>query len=188
MKTLAIIGSARPKGHSRSMLDFLIKELDGEIEIIDAYKTPIKPCIDCRYCWEKRGCSIKDDMQEIYKKADEADNIILAAPMYFHSVPGPMKILIDRLQVYWAGHLRNDMPEGFVKKGAILMVGGAPAFDNQFLAGEIVMKGVLGDLSADCVGIVTFSNSDKDNPIDSDEIKSSINEITRILNLKGKAI
>ena len=127
-------------------------------------------------------------MQEIYKKVDEADNIILAAPMYFHSVPGPMKVLIDRLQVYWAGHLRNDMPEGFVKKGAILMVGGAPAFENQFLAGEIVMKGVLGDLSADCVGIVAFSNSDKDNPIDSDEIKSSINEITRILNIKGKAI
>ena len=75
-------------------------------------------------------------MQEIYQKLEEADNIILASPMYFHSITGRMKALIDRFQVYWAGHVRGDMPEKPLRKGAILMVGGAPAFENQFLGGR----------------------------------------------------
>ena len=185
MKTLAIMGSARPNGRTSGMLDLLLKQLEGEYEIINAYKAHINPCTDDRYCWKKRGCSLKDGMQEIYRKIDEADNIILASPMYFYSVPGPMKIIIDRLQMFWAGRLRNDKPKGFIKKGVILMVGGAPAFEKQFLAGEIVLKAVLGDLSARCIGMVTFSNTDKENPVDSDVVKTSIKEIAAILNSKN---
>jgi len=185
MKTLAIMGSARPNGHTSKMLDLLLKQLDGEYEIINAYKEKISPCNDDRYCWRKRGCSLKDGMQEIYKKIDEADNIIFASPMYFYSVPGPMKIIIDRLQMFWAGKLRNDKPKGFIKKGAILMVGGAPSFEKQFLAGEIVLKGVLADLSTECIGMVTFSNTDKNSPLDSNEVQNNIKDIAAILNSKN---
>ena len=138
MKTLVIFGAARQKGHTKQMVDLFLEHLDGEKEIIDAYRTDVKPCMDCRYCWKTKACAIKDGMQEIYQKIEAADNIVLASPMYFHSVTGRMKVLIDRLQVYWAGHVRNDMPEKFTKKGAILMVGGAPAFENQFL-GEVCL-------------------------------------------------
>ena len=99
MKTLVILGAARPKGHTRQMVDLLLEHLEGEAEIIDAYRTDVKPCMDCRYCWKNKACAIKDGMQDIYKKVDEADNIVLASPMYFHSITGRMKTLIDRLQV-----------------------------------------------------------------------------------------
>ncbi|MFW6312128.1 MAG: flavodoxin family protein, partial [Nanoarchaeota archaeon] len=99
------------------MLDFFIEELSGDIEVINAYEENISPCIDCRYCWKNRGCSIKDNMQDIYNKIDEADNIIIASPVYFHTVPGPLKIIIDRCQVYWAGVLRGDKLEVGSKKG-----------------------------------------------------------------------
>ena len=53
--------------------------------------------VDCRYCWHKKGCSIKDGMRDIYQKIEEADNIVLASPMYFHSITGGIKgPLIDR--------------------------------------------------------------------------------------------
>lgn len=126
MKTLVIIGAARPNGHTRKMVDLFLENLDGEKEIIDAYRTDVKPCMDCRYCWKTKACVIKDGMQDIYQKIEEADNILLASPMYFHSITGRMKALIDRFQVYWAGHVRGDMPEKPLRKGAILMVGGAP--------------------------------------------------------------
>lgn len=163
MKTLVIIGAARRNGHTRKMVDLFLETLGGEYEIIDAYRVKdIEPCKDCRFCWRKKECVIKDGMQDIYAKLEEADNVVLASPMYFHSVTGKMKALIDRFQVYWAGHVRNDMPEQPLRNGAILMVGGAPSFPNQFLGGELVLKNLLNDLSCKFLGEVCLSNSDHD--------------------------
>lgn len=186
MKTLVILGAARPKGHTRQMVDLFLEHLDGEAEIIDTYRTDVKPCMDCRYCWKNRACAIKDGMQDIYKKVDEADNIVLASPMYFHSVTGRMKTLIDRLQMYWAGHVRNDMPEKTIKKGAILMVGGAPSFENQFLGGELVLKNLLNDLSAECMGEVCLPNSDRDSLETRPDIAEEVIKLAETLNKAGK--
>lgn len=164
MKTLVLFGSARKKGHTRAMLDLFLETLGGEYEIIDAYRLEeeIAPCKDCRFCWHKNGCSIKDDMIDIYQKIEECDNIVLASPMYFHSISGKLKTIIDRLQPYWASYLRNDKPESFRKTGSILMVGGAPSFENQFLGGELVFKNLLKDMSINFTGEVTLPNSDRD--------------------------
>ena len=35
-------------------------------------------------------------MDEVYRLLEEADNVVLASPMYFHSITGKMKALIDR--------------------------------------------------------------------------------------------
>jgi multimeric flavodoxin WrbA len=173
MKTLVIFGSARKKGHTKALLNAFLEEAKGDIEIVDSYRVKnVSPCLDCRACWKKKACPIKDDMQEIYRKVDEADCIVLAAPMYFHSVPGPMKSILDRFQVYWAGSIRGDKPEELSKKGALLMVGGAPPFTDQFKAGEMVLKGLLHDLSAECSGIITFSQTDTMAVEDNEEIKA----------------
>lgn len=162
MKTLVFFGAARRKGHTKEILDLFIENLEGEVEIIDAYRQPVRPCVDCRFCWKQKACSIKDEMQEIYQKIEEADNIVFATPIYFHSVTGPIKTMIDRLQVYWAAHVRKDKPEGYLRKGAMLLVGGAPDFENQFLGGEIVLNGVFNDLNVENLGIIRMANSDKD--------------------------
>lgn len=176
MKTLVLFGSAREKGHTRAMVDLFLETLGGEYEIIDAYRVDnIAPCKDCRYCWHKNGCSIKDGGQDLYKKIEEADNILLASPMYFHSISGKLKAIIDRLQPYWASCLRNDKPASFRKTGSILMVGGAPSFENQFLGGELIFKNLLKDMSINFTGEVTLPNSDRDSletrPDIADEIR-----------------
>lgn len=182
MKTLVLFGAAREKGHTRAMVDLFLENLDGDKEVIDAYRTDVAPCKDCRFCWHKKGCSIKDGMQDIYKKIEEADNIILASPMYFHSISGKLKALIDRLQVYWAGHVRHDMPEYFTKKGAILMVGGAPSFENQFLGGELVFKNLLNDLSTELLGEVCLPNSDVDSLETRQDIAKKVVELAKKMN------
>lgn len=182
MKTLIFFGSARKDGNTKEMVNTFIDELHGDVEVIDAYRSTISPCIDCRYCWHKRGCSIKDNMQHIYSKIDEADNIVFASPMYFYNVPGPLKIIIDRLQIYWAGVLRKDHPEIGTKKGAILMCGGARPFKNQFIAGEIVLKAILKDLSAECIGIVTSSYTDKFPVSQNEDIKNQIRNLAKKIN------
>ena len=66
-----------------ALINEMRKYLDGETNVIHAYYDNISPCIDCRYCWENDGCSIEDEMQEVYKLLDEVDNVILASPLYF---------------------------------------------------------------------------------------------------------
>lgn len=163
MKTLVFFGSARPNGHTKAMTDLFLETLGGDYELLDAYRMEdVAPCKDCRYCWHKNGCSISDGMKEIYQKIEEADNILLATPIYFHSVSGKLKVIIDRLQPYWASCLRDDKPEAPRKTGSILMVGGAPSFENQFLGGELVLKNLLKDMSIRFAGEVTLPNSDRD--------------------------
>ncbi|NLI89303.1 MAG: flavodoxin family protein [Epulopiscium sp.] len=186
MKTLVFFGAARRKGHTKAMVDLLIEHLDGEVEIIDAYREPVKPCIDCRYCWRVNGCSIKDDMQDIYKKIEEADNVVFASPIYFHSITGPLKTMIDRLQVYWAAHVRKDKPEGFQRKGAMLLVGGAPDFEDQFLGGDIVLRNVFNDINAENLGMVTLANSDVDSIDSRPEVKEEIIALAKKMNEANK--
>lgn len=185
MKTLILFGSPRKNGRTKRMIDLLQNNLEGNVNVIDAYRIKdINPCIDCRYCWTKRGCSIKDGMQEIYKMIDEADNIVIASPVYFHSVTGQLKIIIDRLQVYWSGVLRKDKPKNYIKKGAFLLTGGAPKYKNQFLGTEIVCKSVFDAIVVKCVGEVLFSNTDEDDLEDRPDIEKKIIEISKELNKK----
>jgi multimeric flavodoxin WrbA len=161
MKTLVFFGSARKKSHTKDLLNMVLKDLNGEVEIVDAYRSDISPCIDCKYCWENRGCSINDYMQKVYPKIDEADNIIFASPLYFNNVPGPLKSIIDRCQVYWASRKRKQEKNIKEKKALLLVCGGAPSYNNQFLAIELVLKGMLKDLNAEIVGNIYVPNTDK---------------------------
>ena len=135
MKTLVITGAARKNGHTNQMVKLFLDTLGGEYTIIDAYRAEnIAPCKDCRYCWHKKGCSIHDGMDEVYRLLEEADNVVLASPMYFHSITGKMKALIDRFQVYWAGHVRNDMPEKPLRKAPSSWWAARPASPTSFWA------------------------------------------------------
>ena len=180
MKTLVIYGSARKKGHTRSMVDAFLAEAPGQVDTVDAYRTKdVSPCIDCRHCFKKRECAIADGMQEINRLVDGADRILLAAPIYFHSVPGPMKCILDRFQMYWAGTVRKDRPAALKKGGAILLCGGAPSFPGQFTGGELVLRGVLSDLGRTCVGMVTSFHTDV-SPVDQNrEVLEQIRELAR---------
>lgn len=186
MKTLVFFGSAREKGHTRAMLDLFLRHLDGEKEIIDAYHTEVSPCKDCRYCWNKKGCSIMDGMQEIYQKIEEADNIIFASPMYFHSISGQLKTMIDRLQLYWAGEVRGDKREEILRKGVILMTGGAPSFEKQFLGGQLVLHNLLHDLSTELLGEICFPNTDVDSLDTRNDIAGQIMELAKKMNQEGE--
>ncbi len=180
MKTVIINGSARKTGYTNKMINDFKENTIGEVEEVNCYKIEnILPCLDCRYCWKNNKCVIDDGMQDIYKKIDKADVIVFATPIYFHSVTGKMKILIDRFQLYWAGHIRKDHKNYKEKLSIILMCGGAPAFENQFLGGEIVLKGLSNDLNAKCIGIVTLHNTDK---VTEDDYITTKKEIIKITN------
>ena len=125
MKTLIFNGSPRIKGDSAYLINILVEVLNGDVKIINTYLSTIKPCSDCRYCWKHCGCSIKDEMQEIYNYIIDCDNIIIASPLYFSELTGSLLNVTSRLQTFYASKRFLGIQQVQKKKrGAIILCGG----------------------------------------------------------------
>ncbi len=106
MKVLVINGS--PKGEHSNSLQLARAFLKGmndnlprettEVEQIDVCRLNIQPCRGCFACWKATpgSCVIQDDMAAVIQKLLWADVILLSFPLYYFSVPGSLKNLIDR--------------------------------------------------------------------------------------------
>lgn len=125
MQTLIIYGSPRINGDTESLIDIIVNSTPDKYKIVNAYRCNISPCIDCRYCWENNGCSIQDEMQEIYDYIQECDNILIASPTYFSELTGKLLDFGSRLQTYFcAKFFRKENAILKPKKGAVILVGG----------------------------------------------------------------
>jgi len=126
MKYTVLFGSPHKRGATASLLAEYINEHDDidSFEIIHAYDVTLKPCIGCGGCI--KGKCVRDDSyvaEEIYKKISSADAFILASPVYFNSVPSPLKCIIDRMQPYYMKkYVLGDREE--LKKGGVLLLCG----------------------------------------------------------------
>lgn len=124
MKTLILNGSPRANGDTSVLLNRLIECLDGEIVKIDCYQADVRPCIDCRWCENRVGCAIDDDMTRIYEAIEESDCIVLATPMY-HSLPTPPLLnVFSRFQTLYLASRRKERPSAKPKCGGMIIVGG----------------------------------------------------------------
>lgn len=125
MKTLIINGSPRKHGDTMSLINEMIKHLKGEVKSVNTYYDDITPCIDCRYCWKNKGCSIDDGMQAVYKLLDEVDNVIIASPLHFSELTGKLLSFASRLQCFYAlRHIQKDTNFKLKQKNAVLIITG----------------------------------------------------------------
>ena len=130
MRTLILNGSPRENGDTAHLIRELAVHLDGEVNVVNAYDAAIRPCVDCRHCFENNGCIIDDDMQRVYGFIQEADNILLASPIYFSELTGALLNLCSRLQVYYAAKFVRKQPSLFkTKKGGLLVAAGGSSKD-----------------------------------------------------------
>lgn len=129
MKTLIFNGSPRKNGDTKSLLNELVKHLDGENKVVDAFYCNITPCIDCRYCWDKVGCCQTDEWKEIDTYIKECDNIVIASPIYFSELTGQLLSIVSKIQSYWSARFyRSEEIIQKPKKGGIILVGGGDGY------------------------------------------------------------
>lgn len=144
MRTLILNGSPRKNGDSSKLTEYVAKSLNHEVEIINSFSFNGSPCIDCRYCFKHQGCSLNDEMNDIYRSLEEADNIIIISPMHFGMLSGTLLNMLSRLQTYWSGiHIRHDLNEIMTKEKrgfSIINCGG------KWLNMELTIEGVLRNL------------------------------------------
>ncbi|MGN1217280.1 MAG: flavodoxin family protein [Phocaeicola sp.] len=125
MKTLIINGSPRDKGDTSSLVKIVTDNLIGEHRVLNSYRCNVSACLDCRFCWDNAGCTINDEMQEIYDYIQVCDNILIASPIYFSELTGKLLDVGSRLQTYFcARFFRKENPIMKPKKGAVILVGG----------------------------------------------------------------
>ena len=73
------------------------EESQNSVELLELKQKKINFCLGCNTCQNNGGtCVYKDDAPEILEKMINADVIVLASPIYFYSISGQMKTLIDR--------------------------------------------------------------------------------------------
>lgn len=125
MKTLILNGSPRRLGDTAFLLSVFEDAMAEKCQRVDAYYLDFSPCIDCRGCWKTPGCVIQDGMSEVYRMIEESDNILIASPIYFGQLTGPLISLGSRLQAYYCAEaFQNRLLLKKNKKGAVLLVGG----------------------------------------------------------------
>lgn len=178
MKTLIFNGSPRKNGDTVSLLRHFIAQLPGEYKIVDAYRASISPCLDCRYCKTQTGCAIKDEMQEVYEYLKDCDNVLLASPVYFSELTGPMLSVGSRLQTYFCGRFFRKEECGLTpKKGAVLLVGGGDGKpDKAYETAKVLLRNMN---CKEIYPLVCSHNTDKVPAIEDAQAVAGVGEIVK---------
>lgn len=122
MKILVLNGSPRPNGNTAAMVASFAegaRESGHDVQIVDVCQKRIAGCLACEYCHTKGNgkCVQQDDMQEVYPLLEEAEMIVLASPIYYHSFTGQLQCAINRIYAL-------DKPKN-LKKAALIMSSGS---------------------------------------------------------------
>lgn len=122
MKILVLNGSPRPNGNTAAMVGAFAegaRESGHEVTVIPVCQKKIGGCLACEYCHTKGEgkCVQQDDMQEIYPVLEEAEMIVLASPIYYHSFTGQLQCAINRIYAL-------DKPRN-LKKAALILSSGS---------------------------------------------------------------
>lgn len=128
-KILIINGSPRVQGNCKDAIGIVKETLtDAEIEEFSAYYSHFKPCFGCNFCKKSDMCALDDDATDLINEFDENDAVLIATPIYYSQIPGPLKSLIDRFYVNFNPEKGRGVsaPEEKRKLGIILSFGGMP--------------------------------------------------------------
>ncbi len=106
MKILGLVGSPRKNSNTDLLVTAILAgaaKNKNTTEKVHLYSVDISACVDCRAC--KKGnlqCVLKDGMQKLYPKIQEADVIVFGTPLYWYGPSAKMKLLLDRLRPFIA--------------------------------------------------------------------------------------
>lgn len=104
MNILVINGSPRgEKSNSYQLTKAFLKGIRQETDDVQirermVCQMEIRPCMGCFSCWNRTPgkCCIEDDMAQVIQDMLWADLTVWSFPLYYFTVPGALKNLIDR--------------------------------------------------------------------------------------------
>lgn len=98
-KVLIISASPRKNGNSQALASAFAKgaaEAGHEVETVSLIGKELAFCRGCMACATTGRCVMRDDAATIAVKMGEADILVFATPVYYYSVCGQLKTMLDR--------------------------------------------------------------------------------------------
>lgn len=100
MKVMLVNGSPRPKGNTALALEEMRKVFEAagvDTELVQVGNKPIRGCIACGSCADKKQCVFDDLVNETAHIFEESDGIVIGSPVYYASANGTLISYLDRL-------------------------------------------------------------------------------------------
>lgn len=159
---LIISSSPRKGGNSETLAASFARgaqEVGHQVETVYLREKQLGFCRGCFACLNIGHCVINDDAVEIAARMHDADVLVFATPVYYYSVSGQLKTMLDRAnplydtdyaftKAYLLATAAEDTPETFegTKKA---VQGWVDCFPRCTLAGTVYAGGVneLGEIT-----------------------------------------
>ena len=116
-KVIGLLGSPLSDGNTAKLLDRALKGAEDAgctVEKIEVGNLDFQACQEMMFCKDHETCIIDDDMQQLYPKFKEMDSLIIATPVMTMGIPGKLKSMMDRFQVFFMAKYMRKKP--FVSK------------------------------------------------------------------------
>ena len=154
---LIINSSPRKGGNSETLAAFFAKgaeEAGHKVETVYLREKNYGFCKGCLACLKAGHCVIDDDAVEIAARMHDADVLVFATPVYYYSVSGQLKTMLDRANplfdsdyAFTKAYLLATAAEdgGETVDGTVKTVQGwVDCFERCELAGTVFAGGVNG--------------------------------------------
>ena len=136
MQITTLLGSARKKGNTATVLGWVEEELTTlghSVERIYLNSKTIGGCLGCGKCKETANeiaCVQKDDAIDIFERTIASDAVLFASPVYFWGFTSQLKRLIDRSYALVTNYHQPGHTSLLENKRIGLLVTGADAYEN----------------------------------------------------------
>jgi len=157
---VVIQGSPRGDGNCSILAGWAVDaahELGWTAQVIFPHDMDIRCCIGCYQCYNSGSCVFDDDMGSIIGAIKGASLLVVCSPVYTNTVPGGLKLVIDRCQAYHAERVLSGGQTG--QKGLIFSVAGRKGEEN-FTCITRVISAFLRNLGIEPVGEVLVDRVD----------------------------
>jgi multimeric flavodoxin WrbA len=160
MKIIGFNGSPRKNWNTATLLNNALEgaaSKGAQTELIHLYDLKYSGCISCFSCKLKGGksygkCAVKDGLQPILGRIEEADAIILGSPVYLGAATGAIRSFLERLTFPYLVYdqqrsslFKRKMPVGFIYTlGATDARIKEAGWDRQFTLMESILSRIFG--------------------------------------------
>jgi multimeric flavodoxin WrbA len=155
-----IQGSPRALGNCSILTGWAVDaahELGRTAQVIYPHDMDIRCCIGCYQCYNTGSCVFDDDMGSIISAIRGSSLLVVCAPVYTNTVPGGLKLLIDRCQAYHAERALSGGRTG--QYGLIFSVAGRKGEEN-FTCVTRVISAFLRNLGITPAGEILIDGID----------------------------
>jgi len=161
-KVLVLLGSPRKEGNSAILAEKISKGAmlaGGKVETVFLHGLKIAPCKSCYACQRpnSKGCSIDDDMQQIYHEMLCADAWVIATPVYWFNMSAQTKLWMDRC---FALPAYAEKPFSGKRIAIAMSYGGDDPFDSGCVNALRTFQDAFGYVGSKIVGMVYGSAMD----------------------------